>query len=333
MIKIMEEKPTSGTVKSASAYRLDPEISRDLAIFTSSHPPVEKVANGDIHELRKFGNQLYINMADHLPLNEHVKRQNFQLETKEGTSISMRWYSIEEKNENGPAVVFVHGGGRVFGSLDLYDQVVADYVDRSKVPFLSVDYHLVPETTGRVQNEEVLDVILWLKANATALGVDKDRIGIMGDSGGGGIAAGVAILARDQNIGLAKQILIYPMLDHRSSVLNEKIEPFAVFGHVELSLLWPAILGSDELNEYDKIIVSPSLLEDFDGLTPVYIAIGDLDYFRDESIEYARKLALAGVPLEFHVFPGAPHGFEIFTPNTEMSKIAMASHVRAIRSF
>ncbi len=329
----MKEQPTSGTVKSASTYQLDPEIFQALASFTNSHPPVEKVANGDVYDLRKFGDQLYMNMNDHLPLNEQVKRQDFQLETKEGTSISMRWYSLEEKGENEPAVVFIHGGGRVFGTMELYDQVVADYVDRSKVSFLSVDYHLAPETTGREQIEEVLDAVLWLKANATALGVDKDRIGIMGDSGGGGIAAAVAILARDRNIGLARQILIYPMIDHRTGVLNEKIEPFAVFGHQEISMLWQAILlGSDESNDYDKTIVSPSLLENFDGLTPAYIAIGDLDYFRNENIEYARKLALAGVPLEFHIFSGAPHGFEIFAPNTELSKIAIASHVRAIRS-
>jgi len=210
--------------------------------------------------------------------------------------------------------------------------VVADYVQRSKVPFLSIDYGLAPETHGKAQAQQVIDAILWLKQNAKQLGVDINRIAVMGDSGGGGIAAGAAILARDSNIQLAKQILIYPMLDYRNIVINEHLEPFSAFGYQEMETLWCAALGSGDLSDYDLMITSPALLDNFKGLAPVYMSIGDIDYFRNENLEYARKLAGAAVPLEFHLYAGTPHGFEIFAPDTELAQLALANHVRAIKS-
>jgi len=315
----------------AYKYQLDPEISKSFTKFMESHAPVEKPKE-DWQQIKKAGNQLYINMQNHLPLHTNIPRKDFDMKAADDSNISMRWYSVEKTTVESSAIIFVHGGGRMFGSVELYDRVVADYVHRSRVPFLSVEYDLAPEVYGKSQVEQVFDSILWLKKNANELNVDVNRIAVMGDSGGGGLAAGAAILARDRNISLAKQILIYPMLDHRTTILDENIEPFAFFGYQELGSLWKAILGPDPLSDYDLAITSPAMLDNFEGLAPTYISVGDLDYFRNENLDYARKLAGAAVPLEFHLHPGAPHGFEIFTPDAPLSERAIADHVRAIRS-
>jgi acetyl esterase/lipase len=318
---------------STTNYQLDSELTRSITNFMNSHPPLEKAAKGDWNTLRKIGNALYTNMSALFPPNPQVKREDFKLQAADGNTILLRWYALEDSPRDSAAVVFVHGGGRVFGSVELYDRVVADYVERSKVPFLSVDYGLAPETYGKAQAEQVLDAILWLKQHSKEMGVDVNRIAIMGDSGGGGIAAGAAILARDRKIQLAKQILLYPMLDYRTAVLDPHLEPFSAFGYQEMDTLWQAAIGPEKLSEYDLMITSPALLDNFAGLAPAYISIGDVDYFRNENLDYARKLTGAAVPLEFHLYANTPHGFEIFTPGTELAERGMSNHTKAIQSF
>ncbi|WP_264538124.1 alpha/beta hydrolase [Flavobacterium sp. N1736] len=327
----MEHEKKGDLFANAHKYQFDPGISKSFTNFMDSHAPVEK-PKGDLQQIKKAGNQLYINMNAHLPLHTHIHRQDFEMKAADDSDIRLRWYSAGKDTVESSAVIFVHGGGRMFGSVELYDRVVADYVHRSGVPFLSVEYGLAPEVYGKAQVEQIYDSILWLKNNASELNVDVNRIAIMGDSGGGGLAAGAAILARDRKIALAKQILIYPMLDYRTTILDENIEPFAFFGYQELGALWQAITGPDPLSDYDLAITSPAVLDNFEGLASTYISVGDLDYFRNENLDYARKLAGAAVPIEFHLHPGAPHGFEIFTPDAPLSARAIADHVRAIRS-
>ena len=111
---------------------------------------------------------------------------------------------------------YFHGGGMVAGSVDLNDRLVSKYVAATGVPFLSVDYRLAPEYPGPAPVGDGCAALAWLVGRADEFGVDPKRIATMGDSAGGGVAAGVAIAARDAGISLARQILIYPMLDDRT---------------------------------------------------------------------------------------------------------------------
>jgi len=328
----MENKTNAAPAAPLVSYQLDAEISRSLNDFFNRLGPVDQVPPGDSQQMKKTGNKIYVAMKDQLPAFAEVKREDHEMKAGDGSSIRLRWYSTQAEAEKGPAVVFIHGGGRMYGSVDLYDHTVAGYVHYSNVPFLSVEYGLTPDTYGKAQAEQALDAVLWLKENAAQFGVDVNRIAIMGDSGGGGIAAGAAILARDRNIFLAKQILIYPMIDYRNTVIDESLEALATVKYQVLATCWNAIMGPGQLSDYDLMVTSPSYLDNFKGLAPAYIAVGDLDYFRNENLDYARKLAAATVPLEFHLYPGAPHGFEIFTPDTALAQHAVADHVRAIQS-
>jgi acetyl esterase/lipase len=260
-----------------------------------------------------------------------VQLTSFSTMTKDGTPIELRWYT--KKNATpGSAVVYVHGGGMILGNLDMYDAVVSAYVTATGVPFLSVNYRLAPEVHDTTLAEDTFAGVTWLIAHASKLGVDTNRIAIMGDSGGGGVAAGAAIVARERQLALARQILIYPMLDDRNIVPNVLLTPLATWTYDQNYTAWNAVLDGKQGGDTVSPIAAPARLTDFGGLAPAYIEVGDLDIFRDEDIAYAQQLAKAGVPVELHVHPGAPHGFERFAPNSKLAKRAMNDRMRVIQS-
>jgi acetyl esterase/lipase len=191
--------------------------------------------------------------------------------------------------------------------------------------------------------EDAFAGLTWLHAHATELHVDTSRIGIMGDSGGGCVAAGTALLARDRGLtpALAKQILIYPMLDDRNVTPDTSLLPFMVWSYEDNLTAWAAVLGKplealtagtvgdDQVSPY----TAPARLTDAANLPPTFIEVGNLDIFRDEDIEYARKLALANVTTELHVRAGCPHGWEGIAPEAKVTQVSRLDRIKALQSF
>lgn len=314
-----------------STYKLDAEI---LAVFAEmakqkSIMPVPE--RGDWKTLRDNGNTGWRTWANAAPNYPDVKSKAFFTKTLDGTSIELRWYS-KEGSKPGSAVVYAHGGGMILGSLDLYDFVVSEYVSKSGVPFLAVDYRLAPESKGTMLTEDVFAGISWLAAHASGLDIDINRIAVMGDSGGGAPAAGVAIMARDRCIPLAKQILIYPMLDDRNLTPYASLLPFLTWTYDNNFTAWNAVLGDQLGSEKVSPLIAPARLKDFTGLAPAYIEVGELDIFRDEDIAYAQQLTKAGIPVELHVHPGVPHGYDRIASNANLTKRAMHDRIRVIQS-
>jgi acetyl esterase/lipase len=219
------------------------------------------------------------------------------------------------------------------GGLDAYDAVVAELVCGAGVPFLAVDYRLAPEARGETAAEDAYAAVTWLVAHAAELGVDPDRIAVMGDSGGGGVIAGAAILARNRSVKLSRQILIYPMLDDRNQTPDPHIAPFATWTYDGNFTGWTAVLGDDLGQDHVSPIAAPARLQAFAGLPPSYIEVGELDIFRDEDVAYALALAKAGVSVELHVHPGAPHGFDRLAPSSQLARRAKQDRLRVIGSF
>ena len=178
--------------------------------------------------------------------------------------------------------------------------------------------------------EDSFSALMWLHDHAAELGVDPERIAVMGDSGGGGPTAAAAILARDRKLPVAKQILVYPMLDDRNTTPGPIPEELLTWGYDNNYTGWVTLLGDQIGTDAVSPVASPARLPDFTGLAPAYIDVGDLDIFRDESIAYAGGLASAGIPVELHVHPGAPHGFERFVPDSRVAQRAMADRARAV---
>lgn len=330
----MENNSSNNTSKLPidTGYALDAEIAEAIGDFMAKHPPKQFPERGNWQMLRETSNEFYTNLSQNFPVHTEVSTQDFSIETSVGTELKLRWYSPANKAASGSAIIYLHGGGRVSGSLLLYDRIVSQFAHLSGVPFLSVDYHLSPEVQGETQAEEAFSALTWLKKQAVDLGIDENRIGIMGDSAGGGIAAAAAILARDRKVGLAHQILIYPMLDDRIVTPDDRLLPFAVWTYDNNYTGWTASLGGDRGSSNVSAVAAPGRLVTFEGLAPAFISVGDLDVFRNENLEYAGKLAKAGVPLEFHLHPGVPHGFEFMAPQAAVSKRAMADYLRVVQS-
>jgi acetyl esterase/lipase len=270
-------------------------------------------------------------MATLVPPSSGVHSSTYVATAADGAALELRWYTTDTAGP-GSAVVYAHGGGMILGSIDLYDELMSFYVDRTGVPFLAVAYRLAPEVTAPTLAEDVYSAISWLIDHAEELGVNRGRIAVMGDSGGGAPAAGAAILARDRNVFLAKQILVYPMLDDRQPDHDPALEPFLTWTYDDNFTSWSTALGESFGTDDVAPTAAPARLTDFHGLPPAYLDVGDLDILRDEVIAYAQRLAGAGVSVELHVHPGVPHGWERLAPKSQVAVRAMADRVRAITS-
>jgi acetyl esterase/lipase len=307
-------------------YRLDP----DLAAITADAPARTPAARDDWRALREMGNAGLDLIDSLLPDRPEVARTDHVLTSYDGDEISARWYEPLDRVP-GPAVVYLHGGGMIMGSVAGYDRLVAGYVADSGVPFLSVDYRVAPEHPHPTPVEDCFAGLAWLLQHADALGVDATRVAVMGDSGGGGLAAGVTLLARDRGVALARQVLVYPMLDDRTTVPDPELAPFAAWSYDDNHTGWHALLGDSLGTDDVPASAAPARATDLSGLPSTYIDTGDLDIFRDESLEYARRILATGTDVELHVHPGCPHGFDRI-PGLPVAARAFADRLRVLRA-
>lgn len=212
-----------------------------------------------------------------------------------------------------PAFLHVHGGGFVMGAPEMRDVENRLLASKLNCVIVSVDYRLAPEHPYPAAFHDVYSVLVWLNTNASAFNVDPARIGIKAESGGGGIAAGVVLYARDhRGPPVAFQHLIYPMIDDRTAIrtdLNPHVGEF-VWTQEHNLFGWRALLdkepGSNDVSPY----AAAARADNVSKLPPTYIAVGALDLFLEENLHYAHRLSCAGVPVELHVYPGAYHGFQ-----------------------
>ncbi len=228
--------------------------------------------------------------------------------------VAVRMYTPRAARKVRPCVLHIHGGGFVVGTAAMMDPAHRALALQLDCCIVSVEYRLAPETPFPGAVEDCYAALTWLVKKASGLAVDSSRIGVMGESAGGGLAAALALLARDRNeYRLAFQHLIYPMLDDRTCVSSDP-HPYAgefIWTPHNNCYGWSALLnakpGSDGVSPY----AAPARAEDLSGLPKAFISTGALDLFLDEDLEYARRLTRHGVPVELHVYPGAYHGFDL----------------------
>jgi acetyl esterase/lipase len=152
--------------------------------------------------------------------------------------------------------------------------------------------------------------------NAPQLGIDPARIGISGISAGGGLAAGVTLRARDEGVPLAFQLLEAPMLDDRQITTSSQLDKLLVWSRGANTFGWKSYLGSVYGTDDIPVYAAPARATDLAGLPPTFVNVGAADGFRDEDIDYAMRLNGTGVPTELHVYPGGPHGYQMFQDST-----------------
>lgn len=209
-------------------------------------------------------------------------------------------------------ILHIHGGGYLLGSPEQSMSMTRPTAAGQDCVIVSVDYRLAPETAFPGPLEDCYAALVWMHQQADLLGIDPQCIGVMGDSAGAGLAAGLALLARDRGgPALAFQNLMYPMLDDRTVIEREPNPHTGEFSwtRADNQFGWRAYLGAEPGTEAIPPYAAAARASDLAGLPPTWIGVGTLDLFLDENLEYARRLLRAGVPVMLNVYPGAFHGF------------------------
>ncbi|WP_420715844.1 alpha/beta hydrolase [Mycobacterium sp. 663a-19] len=229
-----------------------------------------------------------------------------------GSGAGVRLFRPVGVTDPAPALLWIHGGGYVMGTARQDDRLCRGFRSRLGITVASVDYRLAPEHPYPAPLEDCYSALTWL---AGLPAVDPGRIAIGGASAGGGLAAALALLARDRGeVTPAFQLLVYPMLDDRSSATAENPN-YRLWNTRSNRFGWAAYLG-----DADPRAAVPARRDDLSGLPPAWIGVGTNDLFHDEDLAYAERLRSAGVPCEVEVVPGVFHGFDMVASKAQVSQ-------------
>lgn len=217
-----------------------------------------------------------------------------------------------------PCLLWIHGGGYILGSAqDLRATWIAENLD---LTVISVEYRLAPEHPFPAGTEDCFAALQWAAEHAADLKIDPTRLAIGGASAGGGMAAGLALMNRDRGgPPVAFQLLIYPMIDNLHDTPSGQYTNHPVWCRQTSFNAWEMYLGGTPGKEASPYACA-ARATDLSGLPPAYVCVGAEDLFRDEDIDYARRLIAAGVPCELSVYPGLFHGADGFMPGAKISQ-------------
>jgi acetyl esterase/lipase len=250
----------------------------------------------------------------------------------DGHRLRIRTFIPSADRSRGAGMVWIHGGGFIIGSPEQdQDGLIALCRDLG-LTIAAVSYRLAPAHPHPTPVEDCYAALRWLHDNAAELGIDPTRIAIGGNSAGGGLAAGLVLLAHDRGEWpVAFQLLIYPMLDDRTALRTDTDERrLRLWSAKSNRYAWGAYLGRPPGGDGVSDHAAPARRENLSGLPPAWIGVGTCDLFHDEDLEYARRLQEAGVPCELHVVEGGFHGFDL-VKEASVSQTFRQSYTAALR--
>lgn len=305
---------------------MDLEIVAGIQRFVSELGDKGRNSSPSIFEKREYLNEDVKLMSTWQDGYLDVIRKDIELE---GTGRHLgRWYETLEKAQDSAAMLYIHGGGMIAGSVEIYDSIVARYVAESRVPMLSVEYRLAPESNHREIISDCEAALSWLLENSEDLGIRSELIGVMGDSAGAGIAAGLVSKVNTPDLlRISSAILIQPMLDSETNTVDGLPEDQLVWSVEDNQIGWSSYLGHKPWEQW----AVPSHLEDLSMFPPTWIESAELDLFARENAKFALELTRSGIPTEFTLWPEVPHAFEWFNPEAGVVQNAFAARINALR--
>ncbi|MBC7958907.1 MAG: alpha/beta hydrolase [Vallitaleaceae bacterium] len=226
--------------------------------------------------------------------------------------------------ENVPGILWLHGGGYALGAPEMAASMAKRLIEASDGIVIAPDYRLSVEAPYPAALEDSYEVLLWMKNHAKELGIRDDQLMVGGDSAGGGLTAALTLYARDQgDVAIAFQMPLYPMLDDRMTSESAKDNNAPVWNSKSNYNGWKLYLGELFGTQSVPYHAAPARAEDYRKLPPTATFVGELEPFRDETIEYVENLRKAGVPVEFQICKGCFHAFDRMNPKSNVSKQAI----------
>jgi acetyl esterase/lipase len=307
---------------------IDKELLEATAALAAAAPPAP-LPVGDWQARRVNIDALYGGLAAAARRDGQAETADFTVTSADGHAVPLRMY--KPAGVPGVLVVYVHGGGLIAGSIDGYDHVCRRYASQAGVAVVSVGYRLAPEAPFPAAVEDCVAAVGWALGHADGR-VPGNRVAVMGDSAGGGLAAAAALICRDRRIGpLAAQVLIYPMLDDRTAQADPAAEPFLTWSGADNITGWQAYLGGRYGTEDVPSFASAARAQSPRDLPRAYLEVGELDLFRAETVAYAQRLMEHGVDVDLTVRAGAFHGFDQFAPGSRLEQRAFADRAAFLR--
>ncbi len=250
-----------------------------------------------------------------------------------GQSVAVRIYKPESLGADAPALLWMHPGGYVIGSIGLDDLLCRQIAKDVSCVVVSVEYRLAPEHPYPAALDDCHTALQWLNADSARLGVDSQRVAVGGSSAGGGLAAALALRARDAGVAQpCFQLLIYPAINDANVEQASESVPENLFWSRENALIgWRAYLEGRQGSSDVPVYAAPIRAKDLSGLPPAHIAVGALDMFVRDCTDYANALIDAGVATSLSIYPGAFHAFDAFAPEAKVSQRLVADRNGALR--
>ena len=257
-----------------------------------------------------------------------ARRPAANVKTRTIGGIPVRIHGSSSSDLPVPALLWIHGGGYVMGSAAQDDAACRHFAEELAMVVVAPDYRLAPEHPFPIPLHDCYDVLDWLSHLPN---VDRSRIAVGGGSAGGGLAAALALLARERGeLAVAFQLLVYPMLDDRTVLRTDVDERhLRLWNNKANRFGWASYTGLEPGSEVSGL-AAPARYGDLSGLPPAWIGVGTLDLFCDEDLAYADRLRSAGVACELMVVPGAFHGFDLVRAKAGVSRSFVSAQTEAL---
>jgi acetyl esterase/lipase len=308
-----------------TAEDIDPGLRSSVRVMRFISPPNQSEAS-----LRRPS--WFLGLMRRLPGPRGLHAEERWIARPDGSRLRVRVYRGPGQREGVPGILWLHGGGYVLGSPEQDGAAYRRTVGATGGVVVAPAYRLGPEAPYPAALDDAYTALLWLRDHAAELGVREDQLAVAGNSAGGGLTAAVTLLARDRGeVSVAFQMPLYPMIDDRCTTESARENDSPVWDAVSNRSAWLVYLGdlagSDDVPPY----AAPARATDLSRLPPAFTYVGGIEPFRDEVVGYVDRLRAAGVEVEFEVYRGCYHGFDVVAPRAEVSRRALAAQAAWLR--